>query len=497
MSLSTRPDGDFDRLRRYREHSLAAQTARLLGDVRAQEQIDIDRAHAEAMSDGALARERALIRLGGLGSIRAGLRFDIRLRGRLRLDLGPVAADLAKRERFVRTKCRGETLGLQDVRARLRSESERNRRAELGEAEARLLRELHTPRCEFWPKVISAAARHGVQDWLCLAARTKRVSVTNVAAMAQEFLDQTREAYAAGCRRWAPDNGAQGMAPHDVPWLFYGASRWREVFPCDAVQRVRNFFHAVILPSHSAHAVAFASEDREGKTVRAFAAPIDPPTRIVIAHRPTGHHRDVEEILHELGHAAAFASIMPDARWEDRLLWNDIVQETFAFMAGRLVRNPAFLVEVLALVEKDAADYAQFSTFLELYLARRHAALVRFEVELHSTRNYRGAGALYGAIMTRALAQTVHEEQALEDLSEYSESMDYLCAWAKTARLARAMNGYFGPLWWCTAEAWRTLKPLWALGGRLTPRALLSRLGIDAEQTRDLVEDLVTVRSPG
>jgi hypothetical protein len=381
-------------------------------------------------------------------------------------------------------------LALPDLRARIRTEGDPAQREALSAAIAQILADLRPLRLTVWQARRNAIRTLGFADPWSFSCFTKGISATRIESLATQFLARTREDYRSELRRWARHSDLRQPAAWDLVELFDVAPRWRGVFGSQAVSvETWNFVRNTLLDDHRAASITLDLEGRPGKSARPFAAPIDPPTHVIVSLRSSGKHRDVEEALHELGHAAAFVSIAPHANWNWRLLWHDTVQETFAFLTGRLVRSPTFLEEIFDLSRRDSRDYARLSSFLELHLARRHAARCLYEAHLHRSGAYSSAEQLYVATMKDAFGYEPSLARALEDIDEDAVSIDYLAAWAKTAACVDQFNVRFGKTWFFCKDSWAELQECWYLGGSLGPLGLSRRLGLRTEEDVALIRD--------
>ena len=67
------------------------------------------------------------------------------------------------------------------------------------------------------------------------------------------------------------------------------------------------------------------------------------PARSISCSRPVGGHDDFAVLFHEGGHTEHYASVDPGLAFEFRMLGDNAITESFAFLLERLVENPLWL----------------------------------------------------------------------------------------------------------------------------------------------------------
>jgi hypothetical protein len=464
------PD-DQERLAAFVGASRSGLCRRLLGDFRGESQSDIDRRYADCAMPQILAVEFARIPLGGLAALRARRRLSVRWPLFVRSELGVAAA--AELEHAVDATCAtvdGGRLSLADIRAKQRIARSEALRQELSAAERDIYKRLSDLRLQYWVAAQRSARLLGFPNVAAVLQATKELDLATLCRDAKSFLAESEALYRfafskywSSCIKGKPEAG-------DVPFLF---NHWPRIdLPArDMVERVMDYAFNRTRSSGVPECGMYIEDiDRPGKTSRPFAIAIDPPFDIVISIRGSASYYAVEEMLHEIGHAVAFAGIDPKLDWVERTLWDDVVQETFAFISGGLVRNRAFLSDVTGLSSQNAEAYAAYSSFLELYLARRHAAKVLLEVQVHTQEIYSEASDLYTKTLASELGIDPMPQRALEDLDEDFISADYLRAWFTAAAVEEHLEIEFGLNWFSASEALRIVTGLSRAGGGLTRR---------------------------
>jgi hypothetical protein len=214
-------------------------------------------------------------------------------------------------------------------------------------------------------------------------------------------------------------------------------------------------------------------EARPGKRPRAFCAPIRVPGRVVLVMLPQGGQDDYRALFHEAGHAEHFAGMPPELPAEDRLLGDNAVTEGFAFLFEHLLADAAWR---RAHIGDAAPEYARFAALYKLFLIRRYAAKLAYELELHAGASRDRLPARYAELLSGAVGVPYPETDYLEDVDEGFYCTSYLRAWAFDAQLAEHLRARFGRAWFGEAGAGDLLREMWSLGQSLRAEALLCRV---------------------
>jgi hypothetical protein len=214
--------------------------------------------------------------------------------------------------------------------------------------------------------------------------------------------------------------------------------------------------------------------ERAGKVPRAFCAPIRVPGRVMLVMLPQGGQDDYRALFHEAGHAEHFAHMPERLPAEDRVLGDNAVTEGFAFLFEHLLVDPAWLSAHLG---DGAPGYAAFSALYKLFLVRRYAAKLAYEIELHAAgAQLERLPARYAEHLSGAVGVPYPPTDYLEDVDEGFYCTSYLRAWAFEAQLADHLRTRFGRAWFADPRAGELLREMWTLGQSLRAEALLRRI---------------------
>ena len=361
----------------------------------------------------------------------------------------------------------GERVPWESLPSRIRDTSEREARRTLEEARREAARPILATVREAWELAYEAVAQLGFRSYAEAYARWKALPLEHIAELARTGLARTDDGYARELDRYARRVvGCSGSAARhwDVPRLVRGAE-WDARFPGAGVaETLRRVAAWAGVDVERATGLVLDLEPRATKSARPFCAGIKVPGEVALVARPSGGHRDYEEVLHELGHALHFHWTDPTLPGELRAILDDTVAETHAFLLGGLLRSVEFLVDGLQLSTDDAAEYARYARFIELCTFRRYCAKTLFELELHASGNLGRAAALHARHLGDALGFDVPGETALLETDSGLYAAQYLLAWALEGMLRERLQGRHGPYWFRSPDAAAELRAEWSLG---------------------------------
>lgn len=384
----------------------------------------------------------------------------------------------------------GEKIPYQMVQTLLRNLPERGRRLRLGEASFQVMLAVR-------PKVLARRKSAcelvnglGYESYAAAYAEWKQLPVARLAELAATSLDKTLDAYRRGLERYARELtgvGADEVSWFDFPRLLRGAG-WDKHFPAEGILpalRATARDLGVGLDRHGN--IRLDLEPRPNKTPRAFCAAVRVPEEIYLVAKPSGGHRDYEEVFHEAGHAFHFALTEPALPWELRLLADDTVAETFAYLTASLLRSEEYLVSKMGMSDADATAFVAYTNFIELYMFRRYCAKTLYEVELDRRPACPLSRGLYASCMKRALCIDVPDDFGVIDTDDGLYALQYLSAWFLEASLRAHLVEAFGRNWFELKEAGAFLRSLWKRGATDTPETLLAALGEQAISEKPLL----------
>jgi hypothetical protein len=233
------------------------------------------------------------------------------------------------------------------------------------------------------------------------------------------------------------------------------------------------------------------TEDRPKKNPRAFCAPVRTPDEVYLVIRPTGGYQDYRALFHEAGHTEHFAHVERTRPFEERDLGDNSVTEAFAFTMEHLLLDGAWVGDSLGLDDASLRRLLHAAHVYYLYMIRRYATKVTYELDLHSGGPARLAQMpeRYAQWLTENLGFRYRPEAYLDDVDPGFYSSQYVRAWMLEAQLRERFRARHGERWWRPGGAGEELRALWSLGQALPAHLLadelgMGGLGIDALERR-------------
>ncbi|HXE57785.1 MAG TPA: hypothetical protein VNK43_07285 [Gemmatimonadales bacterium] len=298
------------------------------------------------------------------------------------------------------------------------------------------------------------------------------VDLDALAAAATRFLRDTADLYEYALGRLAKrrlDLAPGRLAPGDLPWLFasHGFDRIFDGGTLAALARLQ--LGEMGLDAAAGGRIRIDAAERPGKGVRAFCSPVRVPDEVYVVIRPRGGHGDLRSFWHELGHALHRAHTPRDLPFETRRLGDPAVTEGYAHLLDRLTVEPGWLRRYLGLGAREADALIRELAVGDLFIRRRHAAKLLYELELYRAPDRSAIRGRYGELMSEATLARYPDDDALLDVDPGLHSARYLRGWRLEAALGAWLTGRFGDDWFRNPDAGPALAALMARGGE--PRA--------------------------
>lgn len=226
--------------------------------------------------------------------------------------------------------------------------------------------------------------------------------------------------------------------------------------------------------------------NREGKRSRAYVYPAAVPSEIYLSVKPEGGLDDYSAFFHESGHAQHFAYENPKLSFALALMGNNTTTETYAYLFQNLFMNRHWLMHMAGLSEAQATLAVQRRALEDLYMLRRYASKMQFELALFDRVNEPGypldeKGGIYANLLSRGCGFKYDAEGWTRDVDAGFYVADYFTAWSLEAQLREYLCQHFGSPetqgenWYANPKAGAFLKSLWA-DGNISQQDLSVRL---------------------
>jgi hypothetical protein len=281
----------------------------------------------------------------------------------------------------------------------------------------------------------------GMGQYVDARSRLSGIDLDELGLSCTMFLDRTADMYEEcleqlARRRLGLELGRLQRA--DAGWLFR-ADRFDSAFPSERlVETAARQMGEMGLDHTVGGRVRFDTDEREGKQPRAFCVPVQVPEEVYLVLRPRGGHSDYRTFWHELGHAMHFASVEPGLPFEARWLGDASVTEGFAMLWDHLTVNRLWLMRYTDLTDKDASELVFELAVAELFMARRYAAKLNYELELHRS-DFTLMASRYAGLLGAATLFRYPKDDFLLDVDPAFYAARYLRAWQFEAAVATTL----------------------------------------------------------
>lgn len=420
-------------------------------------------------------------------------RTDPRLRTRLALwleflagqvedaQVAPELEEIAAFEARAQLPAAEGPLPFREAIALLSRETERTRRAAMETGLGQILWENQTP----YARRLEAAARTaqalGFQSYLQLRDAVTGYSAQELATSCETVLAETRDAFedllSYVLKKLEPGLKAAQARRHDLQYA--STAPWMAAhFPKgELLSSVSRCLSEMGLHPNAEGRIQLDTDDRPGKSARAFVTDLRVPDDIRLVVRPKGGLGDYFSLLHEYGHALQRAHVSRTAPVEERRLGDATVTDAYANLFDHLLLDEAWHRRFLRLPQATARESARIAAFNNLYLLRRYAAKLPYELSLYSRGPSPALAQEYEERLQAALLVGVPRGFFLYDVDPQLYATRYLRAWALEARLHEVLTSRFNEDFWRNPATGRYLKELFSAGQRDSAETLAQRLG--------------------
>ncbi|HET9450240.1 MAG TPA: chromosome segregation protein SMC, partial [Aggregicoccus sp.] len=303
-----------------------------------------------------------------------------------------------------------------------------------------------------------------------------------LAALAEHILQATREPYLQVMTRLARSElglSFEQLTRADLPRLFRPRSV-DSLFPKEQqLARVHQTLKGLGIQLEALPHVRVDARELPRKNPRPLTLAPRVPGDVRLSVRPAEGVLEQARVLHELGHLL-HAAFTQEQRFELAKLGNPTVAEAWAALFEDLVEDPVWLEEQVGLTGARRNGFLAASSAHRLFLIRRAAGRLLYQLELRRRGAGADARALYSAIQQRTDALPMgpdDEARYLVELEDFFQSADSFRGWFLAGQLQAQLKGRFGPAWWKHAEAGEWLRALWARGNALSGRELAQAAG--------------------
>jgi hypothetical protein len=399
-------------------------------------------------------------------------------------DLAMLADELATAQARATVTVDGETIPYHGLAVAVQNQPDRERRRALERARLEETARLDPLRERLLRRHHEAIRELGFESYTAFYSTLKGIDLHSLGETAAGFLARTRDLYLEHLVPWFEEVIGVPFAEaerHDAAVLF----RMRERDACFPAERMVPALRETLLRLGVAlddqPNVHLDTDDRPKKNPRAFCVAVQAPGEVYLVIRPTGGYQDWRALFHEAGHTEHFAHVEAARPFEERLLGDNSVTEAFAFSMEHLLLDAAWLAEHAEATGEELRTLLHRVHVYYLYMIRRYAAKLLYELELHAAApgDLGGMPRRYAELLTEHLGFAYPTATWLDDVDTGFYASQYLRAWMLEAQLREHWRAARGARWWASAQTGSEMRGLWSLGQALPAHLVAAELGME------------------
>ncbi|HEX8700350.1 MAG TPA: chromosome segregation protein SMC [Myxococcaceae bacterium] len=333
----------------------------------------------------------------------------------------------------------------------------------------------------------------GYPSYEAFSGELRQADLSRLSLLAEEILQATQEPYKAVMERLSQRELALPFASisrADIPRLFR-AREVEDAFPKEEpLLRAHASVQGLGIDLAEMPNVYIDAKDHPRKNSRPLTLAIEVPGDVRLSVKAGSGVLHQARVMHEFGHALHYA-FTKEPRFELARLGNPTVGEAYSALFEDLLEDPVWLEEHAGVRGDQRAQYLAASSAHKLFLIRRAAGKLLYQLELHRREGV-DAKELYRAIMERTDAMPMKPEDEaryLVDQEDFFQSADNFRAWFLAGQLQAQLKARFGPAWWRSPEAGTFLKGLWSHGNAWSAKEVAEALG-----ERGIAPDVLLLR---
>jgi hypothetical protein len=422
------------------------------------------------------------------------------LEGYIGQKIAPLEDALVSFEAGATVEVGGESIPYHNVSVLIASEHDFERRNRLREVSLGVIEETNPRRLEILRTSLSALAdEFGHDSYTAYNAEKKQIDYGLLRSRMDGFLSETEEIYAVLMGHWVEEATSRRLGEIGSHHFSYVSRmpQYDEYFRKDhLLEAYEQTLLGIGLDPASQINIHLDTEERATKNPRARCYAPDPPDEIHLLIKPVGGLEDYMAFFHEAGHAQHFGNEDPAHDYVERAVsTSNALTEIYSFLLEHLTQNRAWLTGVVGLPEETARSVAYHAELIELFLVRRYAAKLAYELDffedpLEENRNRQ----LYATTLSSATRFVYAPQNYLNDMDPGYYSADYLRAWITEAMLRRHLEDAYGRNWFTRPEAGELLRGLWATGEKQENEDVARTIGCEPYDTSYLVEQFLHLK---
>jgi hypothetical protein len=370
------------------------------------------------------------------------------------------------------------------------NEDDRARRQAIHDARLKAIDGINQILHERTGKMHEIAVELGYANYAKLYRTLKNISFTSLLNELKEFQKMTDKIYREKMSEMTGRIGIdlEDAERHDISYLMRAKQFDIHFEKGQSLPVLKATLKGIGIDLDSQVNIIVDIEEREKKTPRAFCAPLDIPSKVMLVTMPMGGYSDYSSLFHEAGHAEHMGNVDPDQPMEFKYLGDNSVTESFAFIFDHLLTDRNWVNEFIKMPNVD--EYLEHAFVEKLFFVRRYGAKLEYEMKLHS-EGLSGMGQVYSSIMEDSMVFKHPEEHYLLDVDDGFYCAQYLRAWIFEAQLKELLKEKYGDNWFLNPKSGKYLSSLWRVGQKYDVVELAQNEGFQGLDVEPLTEEIM------
>lgn len=339
-------------------------------------------------------------------------------------------------------------------------------------------------------KMQELAKELGYTNYAKLYGSLKGISFTSLLSELKELQRRTDKLYREKMSEMTETIGLklEETEKHDIAYLLRAKQFDPHFTKGGSLPALRETLKGIGIDLDAQKNIIVDIEEREKKTPRAFCAPLEVPSKVMLVTMPQGGYMDYSSLFHEAGHAEHFASTSAAEPMEFKYLGDNSVTESFAFVFDYLLTDRNWVEEYIKMPDVDT--YIEHAYLEKLFILRRYGAKLEYEMRLH-TEGVAGMDQVYKTVLEDALIFDHPEKHYLLDHDDGFYCSQYLRAWIFEAQLRELLKEKFGEKWFLNAGSGSFLADHWSVGQKYNVIELAQNEGFQGLDVEPLTEEIM------
>jgi hypothetical protein len=370
------------------------------------------------------------------------------------------------------------------------NEDDRPKRHAIHDARLRAIGGLNSILEERMGKLHNTAVDLGYANYTMLYKNIKRINFTSLLNEIKEFSQRTDKLYREKMSEMTENLGLkpEEAEKHDISYLLRAKQFDPHFEKGNSLPALKETLKGIGIDLESQKNIIVDIEEREKKTPRAFCAPLEIPSKIMLVTMPQGGYSDYSSLFHEAGHAEHLGSVNPDEPMEFKYLGDNSVTESFAFTFDYLLTDRNWVNEYIKMPNVD--EYMHHAFVEKLFFIRRYGAKLEYEMKLH-TDGLPGMNTVYKSVLEASMVFKHPEEHYILDVDDGFYCAQYLRAWIFHAQLIDLLKEKFGEKWFLNPKSGKYLSNLWSVGQKYDVVELAQNEGFQGLDVGPLTEEII------